>query len=60
MQKFQDTFETRKWSFTSDFSIFMTVPLIWHFYFDVQDCYLLIYSYRRWISELNFYMTWIK
>ena len=27
MQNFQDTFETRKQSFLSDFSICMTVPL---------------------------------
>ena len=27
MQKFQDTFETRKRSFTSAFSVFMTVPI---------------------------------
>ena len=27
MWNFQDTFETRKWSFISAFSIYMTVPL---------------------------------
>ena len=50
MRNFENTFETRKWSLISAFSIYITVPLM----IDLDDFFILLWFYSKPSQPVKF------